>query len=85
MLSDRDQLLVTRARAALLTLDFDLDASHTVDIVPTPAVAVAEPFIVAEPDPLDTKDIRVRGRFIAANVDRDVLHGCTATVSRHRE
>ncbi|MGY8795404.1 MAG: hypothetical protein ACKVJN_09830, partial [Woeseiales bacterium] len=33
MLSDRDQLMVTRARASLLTLDFDLDASHTVDIV----------------------------------------------------
>ncbi len=68
-LSDRNQLLVTRARAALLTLDFDLDASHTVDIAPTPAIAVAEPFIVAEPDPVDTKDIRVRGRFIEANVD----------------
>ncbi len=69
MLSDRDQLTVTRARASLLTLDFDLDASHTVDVVPTPAVAVAEPFIVAEPDPVDTKDIRVRGRFIDANIE----------------
>lgn len=68
-LSDRDQLLVTRARAALLTLDFDLDASHTVDIEPTPAIAVAEPFIVAELDPVDTKDIRVRGLLIDANVE----------------
>ncbi|MBT6209086.1 MAG: hypothetical protein HOI35_03580, partial [Woeseia sp.] len=69
MLSDRDQLMVTRARASLLTLDFDLDASHTVDIVPTPAIATAEPFIVAEIDPVDTKEIRVRGRFIETNVD----------------
>ena len=68
-LSDRDRLIVTRARTALLTLDFDLDASHMVDIVPTPALATAEPFIVAELDPLDTKDFRVRGRFIDANVD----------------
>jgi len=68
-LSDRDQLAVTRARASVLTLDFDLDASHTVDISPTPAIATAEPFIVAEIDPVDTKDIRVRGRFIEANVD----------------
>ena len=36
---------------------------------PTPAVATAEPFIVAELDPVDTKDIRVRGRLIEANVD----------------
>ena len=66
-LSDREQLLITRGRAALLTLDFDLEASHTVDIVPTPAVAVAEPFIVAEVDPVDTKDLRVRGVFVDAN------------------
>ena len=66
-LSDRDQLLITRARTALLTVDFDLDASHSVDIGPTPAIATAEPFIVAEIDPVDTKEIRVRGRFIEAN------------------
>ncbi len=69
VLSDRHQLAVTKARVSLLTLDFDLDASHTVDVVPTPAIATAEPFIVAELDPVDTKDIRVRGRFIEANVD----------------
>jgi hypothetical protein len=68
VLSDRDQLAVTKARVSLLTLDFDLDASHTVDIVSTPAVATAEPFIVAELDPVDTKTIRVRGRYIEANV-----------------
>lgn len=66
-LADRDHLFITRARTSLLTLDFDLDASHVVDIVPTPAVATAEPFILAELDPVDTKEIRVRGRFIEAN------------------
>lgn len=66
-LSDRDQLLITKARTSLLTLDFDLDASHMVDISQSPAVATAEPFIVAELDPIDTKDIRVRGAFINAN------------------
>jgi hypothetical protein len=34
-----------------------------------PAIATAEPFIVAEIDPVDTKDIRVRGRLIEANVE----------------
>jgi len=67
MLSTRDQLFVSRGRTALMTLDFDLDASHMVDIVPTPALATAEPFIVAELNPVDTKDIRVRGRFMEAN------------------
>ncbi len=66
-LSDRDQLLITRGRPSLLTLDFDLEASHEVDIVPTPAVAVAEAFIVAEIDPVDSKDIRVRGPLIDTN------------------
>ena len=66
-LSDRDQLFINRATTSLLTIDFDLDASHTVDIASTPAIATAEPFIVAELDPVDTKQIRVRGRYIEAN------------------
>ncbi len=66
-LADRDQLFISRATTSLLTIDFDLDASHTVDIMPTPAIATAEPFIVAELDPVDTKEIRVRGRYIEAN------------------
>ncbi len=66
-LADRDQLVINRAMTSLLTIDFDLDASHTVDITPTPAIAVAEPFIVAELNPVDTKEFRVRGRYIEAN------------------
>lgn len=64
VLPDSDRLLIGRGRASFLTVDFDLEASHTVDVAPTPAVAVAEPFIVAEVDPLDSKDIRVRGRLL---------------------
>lgn len=67
-LPETGRLAITKGRASLLTLDFDLDASHMVDIAPTPAVATAEPFIVAELDPVDSKDIRVRGRLIEANV-----------------
>jgi hypothetical protein len=66
-LSDRDQLRITKGRASLLQLDFDLDASHTVDIVPTPAKAVTEQFIVAEVFPVDEKDIRVRGPLVSAD------------------
>lgn len=68
-LSNRDQLNVVKGRSALLQLDFDLDASHTVDIVATPATAASEQFIVAEVSPVDEKDIRVRGPLASVNED----------------
>ena len=68
-LSKRDQLKVLKGRSALLQLDFDLDASHTVNITPTPATAASEQFIVAEVSPLDEKDIRARGPLAGVNED----------------
>ena len=68
-LSNRDRLIVTRGRPALLQLDFDLEASHTVDTAPTPATAVSEQFILAEVAPVDEKEIRVRGPLVAVNED----------------
>ncbi len=69
VLADRDQLIITRGRPSLLAVDFDLDASHTVDILSTPAEATAEPFILAEIDPIDEKEIRVRGPLVEVNED----------------
>ena len=66
-LSNRDRLIVTKGRPALLQLDFDLAASHTVDIVPTPAEAISEQFILAEVAPVDEKDIRVRGPLVSVS------------------
>ena len=66
-LAERDHLVVNRATTSLLTIDFDLDASHAVDIAPTPAIAVSEAFIVAELDPVDSKEMRVRGLYQEAN------------------
>jgi hypothetical protein len=63
-LSKRAPLVVRRGRPSLLQLDFDLAASHVVDIAPTPATAVAEPFVLAEIEPIDEKDIRVRGLLV---------------------
>ena len=68
-LSNRDQLIVTRGRPALLQLDFDLGASHTVDIAPTPADALSEQFILAEVVPVDEKEIRVRGPLVGVSID----------------
>jgi len=67
VLPDRDRLTVRRGLPSLLQLDFDLDASHVVDVVPTPAVAIAEPFIVAEVTPVDSKDLRVRGLLVGVD------------------
>lgn len=67
VLSNRDQLIVAKGRAALLQLDFDLGASHEVDITATPATAASEQFIVAEVHPVDEKDIRVRGPLVEVN------------------
>ena len=71
VLSNRDQLTVNKRRAHLLQLDFDLAASHLVDITPTLATAASEQFIIAEVHPVDEKDIRVRGPLIS--VDEDAM------------
>lgn len=68
-LDNRNRLVVARGLPSLLTVDFDLSASHSVDISQTPAIATAEPFIVAEIDPVDSKDIRVRGLLVDVNLD----------------
>ncbi|MDH3751038.1 MAG: hypothetical protein OEU40_10625, partial [Gammaproteobacteria bacterium] len=62
-------LVVAKRRAHLLQLDFDLAASHKVDVVPTPALAASEQFIVAEVHPVDEKQIRVRGPLLAVSED----------------
>jgi len=69
VLSNRDQLHVRRGVASLLQLDFDLDASHVIDITQTPATAASEQFIVAEVTPVDEKDMRVRGPLIEVRED----------------
>jgi hypothetical protein len=67
VLAERERLVITRGLTSLLTVDFDLAASHAVDIAPTPAVATAEPFMLAEIEPVDSKDIRLRGALVDTN------------------
>ncbi|MEL7537473.1 MAG: hypothetical protein AAFZ58_09410 [Pseudomonadota bacterium] len=75
MLAEQDQLTLRRGVASLLVVDFDLGASHTVDVTADPVTAIAEPIIVADVEPIDEKDVRVRGPL----VDVDVA-GSTYTV-----
>src|SRR5688572_11654699 len=67
-LPEREHLVVTRARAALLSLDFDLAASHEVDMSQSPPVVKARPYIVAEIDPVAEKDLRMRGALVSTDV-----------------
>jgi hypothetical protein len=66
-LDNRNHVVVSPGRPAFLQLDFDLAASHTVDITTTPVTAVAEPFIVASVEPGDDKDLRVRGPLVSVD------------------
>ncbi len=66
-LANRDQLVITRGRAAFLAVDFDLAASHEVDTTQSPPVVTARPYIVAEVQPVEEKDLRVRGALVAVD------------------
>jgi hypothetical protein len=67
-LAERNHLIVTRGRAAFLSLDFDLAASHSVDVAQTPALVTAQPYILAEVAPVDEKELRLRGALVDVDV-----------------
>jgi hypothetical protein len=64
----RERLVITRGRAAFLALDFDLAASHDVDVAQAPPVVKARPYIVAEIQPLAEKELRLRGALVSTDV-----------------
>jgi hypothetical protein len=63
-----NHLVITRGRAALLSLDFDLAASHEVDLTKTPPVVKSRPYIVAEIAPVADKELRLRGALVSTDV-----------------
>lgn len=67
-LAARSHLLITRGRAALLALDFDLAASHDVDLAQSPPLVKAQPYIVAEVEPVADKELRLRGALVSTDV-----------------
>jgi hypothetical protein len=66
-LAANGRLLITRARAALLALDFDLAASHEVDLSQSPPIVTTRPYIVAEIEPVAEKELRLRGALVATD------------------
>lgn len=68
-IADRDRLAVTQGIAALLSVDFDLAVSHEVDASQSPPLVTARPYIVAEVQPMDAKQIRLRGALVDVDLD----------------
>src|SRR5262245_33769879 len=66
-LDNANRVFIAPGVPSLLQLDFDLAASHTVDLTTTPATAVAEPFVVASIEPVEDKELRVRGPLVSVN------------------
>ncbi len=67
MLDNANHVVVAPGRPALLQLDFDLAATHTVDLSTTPVTATARPLIVATIEPVDEKAMRLRGPVVGVD------------------
>ncbi len=81
-LAEDNRLVVTRGRVALLSVDFDLAASHVVDTGVAPIRVTAQPYIVTEVEPVDEKETRLRGALI--DVDLDASTYTVAVRPRHQ-
>jgi hypothetical protein len=66
-LDNANRIVVAPGTPALLQLDFDLAASHDVDITATPVTAVGEPFLFATTEPVDQLKFRVRGPLVSVD------------------
>lgn len=64
-LDNRNHLVISPGRPALLELDFDLLASNTVDLTTNPVQVTVQPFIVASVDRADSREARVRGPLLS--------------------
>lgn len=60
-------LTIERGVPSLLSLDFNLEASNTVDLTATPPTVTVEPLLVADVDVPASKDMRVRGPLVKVN------------------
>lgn len=66
-LASGQPLLIAPGIPALLQLDFNLAASHQVQLAPEPVQVVVEPVLLASVEPLDERPFRIRGPLIAVN------------------
>ena len=62
------RLVVRPGIPALLAIDFDLAASNTVDLTTTPVTVTAEPFLLADVNAADGKELHVAGGLQSADM-----------------
>lgn len=68
-LDNLNHVVIAPGLPSLLQLDFDLAASHRVDVTTDPVTAFAAPFVVATILPVDDKELRVRGPLVSVDVN----------------
>jgi hypothetical protein len=68
VLDNRNRLVVSPGRPSLLTLDFNLAATNSVDLTTTPVTVTARPTLIASLEPVQEKDLRLRGPLVSVNV-----------------
>jgi len=66
-LDGKNHLVITKRRATFLAIDFNLAASNTVDMTKTPPVVTVNTFITASVQPVEDKDLRVRGPLVSVD------------------
>ena len=66
-LDGKNHLVITKKRATFLAIDFNLAASNTVDMTKTPPVVTVDTFITASVQPVQQKDLRVRGPLVSVD------------------
>jgi len=66
-LDNRHHLVVSPGRPSLLSFDFNLAASNSVDLATTPATVTVTPALVASLDFVEQKELRVRGPLVSVD------------------
>jgi len=68
-IDNRNAVVIAPGRPALMELDFNLQASHDVDLTADPITVTTQGFISAEIDPVLEKEFRIRGPLLRVNQD----------------
>ncbi len=72
-LSDTDTFRIAPGIPAHITLDFDLEASHDVDLLTVPALVTVEPVLIADTLLEEPKEHRLRGLLNSVNEAEQVF------------
>lgn len=64
---DSRGIVIAPGVPAFVQIDFDLAASHEVDLDATPITAIARPVLLGSPELIDDRDFRVRGPMLEVN------------------